>query len=130
MVSIDTNIVVRLLVNDDPLQTARAVDLFRTSRIFITKTVVLETEWVLRAVYRLDRKKINASIMALISLEGVVVEDEPVLFFALETHSKGMDFADALHLASSQRANRFATFDTALRTKAKKQNIQPLVFLP
>ena len=130
MVSIDTNIVVRLLVNDDTLQTARAVDLFRTSRIFITKTVVLETEWVLRAVYSLDRKKVNASIMALISLEGVVVEDEPVLFFALETHSKGMDFADALHLASSQRANRFATFDTALRTKAKKQNIQPLVFLP
>lgn len=130
MVSIDTNIVVRLLVNDDPLQTARAVDLFRTSRIFITKTVVLETEWVLRAVYSLDRKKVNASIIALLSLEGVVVEDEPVLFFALETHSKGMDFADALHLASSQRANRFATFDTALRTKAKKLNIQPLVFLP
>lgn len=130
MVSIDTNIVVRLLVNDDPLQTARAVALFKANKIFITKTVVLESEWVLRAVYGLDRKKVNASIRALISIEDVVIEDDAELFAALEAHSGGMDFADALHVASSRRADKFATFDTALRTRALKQNIQPLVFLP
>lgn len=130
MVSIDTNIAVRLLVNDDPLQTARALALFRANKIFISKTVVLESEWVLRAVYALDRKNVNASIVALISLEDVVVEDEAVLFSALEAHSKGMDFADALHLASSRRADKFATFDTAFLTKAVKLNIQPSVFCP
>lgn len=130
MVSIDTNIVVRLLVNDDPSQTARAASLFKANKIFISKTVVLESEWVLRAVYNLDRKKVNASIVALISLEDVVVEDEAVLFSALEIHSKGMDFADALHVASSHRADKFATFDTAFRAKAVKLNIQPLVFCP
>lgn len=130
MVSIDTNIVVRLLVNDDPLQTARAVALFKAHKIFIAKTVVLESEWVLRAVYGLDRKKVNAAILALISLEDIVVEDDAVLFTALEAHSNGLDFADALHLASSRRADKFATFDTALRARAIKQNIQPLVVLP
>ena len=130
MVSIDTNIVVRLLVNDDPLQTARALALFKADTIFVSKTVVLETEWVLRAVYNLDRKKVNASITALISLEDVVVEDEAVLFSAVEAHSNGMDFADALHVASSRRADKFATFDTAFRTKAAKLKIQPPVFLP
>lgn len=130
MVSIDTNIAVRLLVNDDPLQTARALALFKAQTIFISKTVVLETEWVLRAVYTLDRKKVNASITALISLEDVVVEDETALFSALEAHSNGMDFADALHVASSRRADKFATFDTAFRAKAAKLKIQPSVFLP
>jgi predicted nucleic-acid-binding protein len=130
MVSIDTNIVVRLLVNDDPLQTARAVALFKANKIFIAKTVVLESEWVLRAVYGLDRKKVNAAILALISLEDVVVEDDAVLFTALEAHSNGLDFADALHVSSSRRADKFATFDTALRARAIKQDIQPLVVLP
>jgi predicted nucleic-acid-binding protein len=130
MVSIDTNIVVRLLVNDDPLQTARAGALFKANKIFIAKTVVLESEWVLRAVYGLDRKKVNAAILALISLEDVVVEDDAVLFTALEAHSNGLDFADALHVSSSRRADKFATFDTALRARAIKQDIQPLVVLP
>lgn len=130
MVSIDTNLAVRLLVNDDPARTKRIVALFREHQVFIAKSVVLETEWILRGVYKLDRVQVNAALVALLSLERVMVEDEPVLFAALAAHDKGMDFADALHLASSQSADAFTTFDSALRARAKKLDLQPEVMAP
>ena len=130
MVSIDTNIAVRLLVNDDPDQTKSAVALFRSQQVFIAKTVVLETEWILRGVYKLDQKHVNKALTALFSLERVQVEDSVAVFAALDAHAKGMDFADALHLASSHRSDSFATFDAALRTRAKKLQLHPTVISP
>lgn len=127
MVAIDTNLAVRLLVNDDPAQTKKVVELFNSNEVFIPKTVVLETEWVLRGVYKLERVRVNAAVRALLSLARVVIEDESSLFAALESHAKGMDFADALHLASSKRADTFATFDSSLKTRAKKLSLQPTV---
>ncbi len=114
MIAADTNVVVRLLVNDDPGQTARARRLFETETIYLPKTVLLETEWVLRRLYRLASQQIIRSIDLLISLPNVEAEDEPLLRQALAWNQNGMDFADALHLASSRRATRFATFDRAL----------------
>lgn len=130
MVSIDTNIAVRLLVNDDPDQTRRVVALFNDNQVYISKTVALETEWILRGVYKLDAKRVNAALTSLCSLERVVVEDDTSLFAALDFHAKGMDFADALHLASSHNAEAFATFDTSLRAKAKKLKLSPPVITP
>jgi predicted nucleic acid-binding protein len=60
-------------------------------------------------------------------LERVVVEDESAVLSALEVHARGMDFADALHLASSQRADTFATFDGSLKTRAGKLSLHPPV---
>lgn len=105
MVAIDTNIAVRLLVNDDPAQTGKIVSLFKTDKIYIPKTVVLETELVLRGVYTLEREAINSALRALLSLEQVIAEDETALFDALDSHQQGMDFADAIHLASSCNAS-------------------------
>jgi len=48
MISIDTNVIVRLLTQDDPVQFKKSQELFKNHEIFITDTVVLETEWVLR----------------------------------------------------------------------------------
>jgi predicted nucleic acid-binding protein len=66
----------------------------------------------------------------LLSLEQVVIEDETVLFEALDSRQHGMDFVDAVHLASSSLANSFATFDTKLRTSAKKLALKPAVVTP
>lgn len=130
MVSIDTNSAVRLLVNDDPDQTSRASALFKTNQVFITKTVALETELILRGVYKIDKKHVNSALTALLSLVNVQVEDCVALFSALTYHAHGMDLADALHLASSQRADTFATFDEKLRTRAKKMQIKQKVVVP
>ena len=120
MVAIDTNIVVRLLVNDDPVQTQKVKALFEREKIFIPKTVVLETEWVLRGVYKLECGPINNALRALLLLEQVIAEDETALFDALDAHKQGMDFADAIHVASSPRATSFATFDAKFISKAMK----------
>lgn len=130
MVAVDTNIVVRLLVNDSPAQTSKVRALFEAEKIFIPKTVVLETEWVLRGVYNLDCASINKALRALLSLEQVIAEDENILFDALEAHQQGLDFADAIHLLSSRRVTSFATFDTRLKTRAKKLLLKPMVIAP
>ena len=51
MLAIDTNLIVRYLVGDDPGQAARARRLIDNNDVFICTTVLLETEWVLRSVY-------------------------------------------------------------------------------
>ena len=55
MLAVDTNVLVRFLARDDTGQTARADHLLRVNRIWIPKTVLLETEWVLRNSYAFDR---------------------------------------------------------------------------
>ena len=114
MIAADTSVIIRLLTGDEPQQTAQARQLFETESVFLPKTVLLETEWVLRRLYRLDRNAVNQALDALLSLPNVWCEDEPLLRQALAWNRIGMDFADALHLASSRTAIRFATFDLAM----------------
>lgn len=52
MVAVDTNIVVRLLTQDDELQYQKSQEIFQTQDVFIPDTVILETEWVLRFAYK------------------------------------------------------------------------------
>jgi predicted nucleic-acid-binding protein len=120
VIAADTNVVVRLLTDDEPRQTAQARRLFETETIFLPKTVLLEAEWVLRRLYRLDPLPVLRALSGLVSLPNVRCEDEPAVRQALEWKGDGMDFADALHLASSRTAARFATFDRdMIRTAAK-----------
>ena len=118
MIAADTNIIVRLLTGDEPEQTVRARKLFETETVFLAKTVILEAEWVLRRLYRLERLPVIHALEALISLPNVRCEDEPRVRQALTWNRANLDFADALHLASSRRAERFATFDLALIKRA------------
>lgn len=118
MIAIDTNVLVRLLAADDPSQTKRAAMLFRNEQILIPKTVLLETEWVLRFSYRLAPAIIGAAFRHVFGLPQVQIEDPLVAMVALQDYDQGMDFADALHLASAGTAQAFATFDVALKKRA------------
>ena len=119
MIAIDTNVVVRFLTRDDPVQAARARALVETGSVFLLQTVILETAWVLRTGYRFDRAAITSGLRQLLGLPGVAVDDPAAVAQALDLHDQGFDFADALHLASSRQADAFATFDHALRRKAR-----------
>jgi predicted nucleic-acid-binding protein len=118
MVAVDTNVVVRLLTDDDLAQTARAKALFVSEEIFISKTVVLESEWVLRKLYQIERVAVLKALSGLTALPNVRCEDQPTLTDALAWAGQGMDFADALHLASSRGAGAFATFDRQMIKRA------------
>ena len=121
MIAIDTNVLVRLLTGDDPDQTKRAASLFESNDILIPKTVLLETEWVLRYSYELSAEVVLSAFRKTLGLSQVVMEDEPAVIAALASYEDGMDFADALHLASASKAESFATFDARLKKRAGRQ---------
>ena len=123
MIAADTNVIIRLLTADDPRQTEQARHLFETETVFVPKTVVLEAEWVLRRLYRIDSVRVTQALDDLISLANVRCEDEPEIRKALDWKRDGMDFADALHLASSTTASRFVTFDLRMINSASKTGL-------
>jgi predicted nucleic-acid-binding protein len=127
MIALDTNIVVRLLVADDPQQTAAAVAAVRDQDLLLPLSVLLETEWVLRSCYRVPRAAIAASLRRLIDLDRLTVDRPQVARFALDRFEVGFDFADALHLASSEMAREFLTFDRALVHRAAAHSAGPTV---
>ena len=118
MYAVDTNILVRLFTGDDAAQAKRAVALFKKEFIFIPKTVLLETEWVLRRLYRIERDTVINSFRKLGGLGNVEFEQPLVVAQALQWCEEGLDFADAMHLASSHSASRFATFDAQMKKNA------------
>lgn len=120
MIAVDTNVLVRLLTNDDPSEAKRALRVMESDDILIPKTVLLETEWVLRHGYVIAREVISQAFQNLLGLPNVKPEDPQTVTQALAWYEDGIDFADALHLASSAKADRFATFDRDFVKKASK----------
>lgn len=120
MIALDTNVVVRLLVADDPGQTRRARRLLESRTALVVPTVLLETEWVLRGAYDIGRPAIAASLHKLLGLPNVAVGNPEAVAQALAWFEAGLDFADALHLALAGEAEGFVTFDTRLAKRARR----------
>lgn len=129
MISLDTNVLVRVVTGDDPEQVEVARQLFEEEALFVSKTVCVELEWVLRYSYSLDAPTIIGIFLKLLGHRRIHWEDRQALGVALEWSEAGMDFADALHLASSAQAERFATFDRRLRNRASECDSSPPVEL-
>jgi predicted nucleic-acid-binding protein len=120
MIAIDTNVVVRFLVDDDHEQFGRAQRLIASSPVFVSTTVLLECEWVLRGVYEYEPRDFVEAFRNLGGLKEVTLEHPEVAATALNWHEQGMDFADALHLAGSQHCDAFVTFDRRLAKAAAR----------
>lgn len=115
--AVDTNVILRLLVGDDPHQADAARDCV-AGGIFVSHGVLMETEWVLRSVYRLRRSRIADSLGDFIELESVDVDDRDDLRWAVDRYRLGADWADMLHLIASRAEPAFATFDRTLAEDA------------
>lgn len=120
MAALDTNVLVRWLVNDNSQQ-CDAISLVLSSavakdeRLFVAITVLLETEWVLRSRYEFDKNSVIGALDALLSVSEFEFQHEPALEQAL-WNFKGAgapDFADCLHVALVGQAGRgpLLTFD-------------------
>jgi predicted nucleic-acid-binding protein len=119
MISVDTNIIVRLLTQDDAEQYQKAHQLFDSKEVFISDSVILETEWVLRFAYQLGARQINTALTKLFGLSNVHVTHPALLAQTLSWHLQGLDFADSFHLAYSQQCKAFYTFDNKMIKAAK-----------
>jgi len=120
MVTLDTNVWVRYLTNDDELQARRAMKLLEQSEaVFLPKTVLLELEWVLRAAYGIKPAVIHTSLLQILGLPMVIAESVGQVAAAVDFYAQGYDFVDALHLASSDTTEAFYTFDERFIRKGK-----------
>ena len=126
MISVDTNILVRYAVNDDPVQAQKAKAVLKnTEVIFISKTTLLEFEWVLRSAYKLPRESILHSILTICGLPNVTVESAWQVAQACELYRKVLDFADALHYCSADNSiENFYTFDQKFIRSGKLLNLK------
>ncbi len=121
MHAVDTNILVRLLTQDDPAQAALARQVFaETAVIHIPVTVFLETEWVLRYSYDFGAVEIADALRKVLALPNIQTAAPEALRTALESLAQGLDFADALHLALSPTESIMLTFDRSFARKAAK----------
>ena len=131
MIALDTNILARYLLDDEPAQARAACRLLADAKAeyWIPVTVVLELAWVLRKSDA-PRAVIMDRLRDLLSLRNVRAQNADLVFQALRWAAQGMDLADALHLVLSGKAERFATFDDALVKQARKLGVQPPVSAP
>ena len=107
MRTLDTNVIVRLLVGDDPRQTPIAEQAFleaiASGGVYLPDVVLAEVAWVLRG-YGLDRKVRHGLLEQLVRTRGVVVDDIDGVIDALEHFRQEGDLADQLILAHAARA--------------------------
>jgi len=133
MRALDTNVLARFFVDDaDDAQAAKqrpAAVAALAERSFVSVTVLLELEWVLRGFYELPLKDISRVLRALAGIEHITLEDRDAVLVAIDAFGKGLDFADALHLARSSRASGFTTFDQRLAKRARSLALAPPVDL-
>jgi predicted nucleic-acid-binding protein len=119
MLGLDTNVVIRYLVQDDRRQCEKATRLIRREAgkgepVLVSLLVLLEIEWVLRSRYGLSKAEILAAFSALLDAADLAFEDETAVEYALYSwKDSSADFADCLIEARNRRlgCRATATFD-------------------
>jgi predicted nucleic-acid-binding protein len=120
MIAVDTNVVVRLLTGDDPKQAAAAKSLFAAGPIWIARTVLLETGWVLDSLYGFDKGAVRDAFTKLLGLKNVHTEDKPSMVAALALTAHGIELSDAMHLSSRPPGAIFVSFDQSFIRRARR----------
>jgi len=120
MTAVDTNVLVRLLTGDEPKQAAAARSLFASGPIWIAKTVLLETGWVLRRLYGFEDSAVRDAFVKLFGLKNVHAEDASSVATALELTAQGIELADAMHLSSRPPGAAFVSFDKSFVQRARR----------
>ena len=119
MIGLDTNVVLRLLLNDDPEQRLHVVRAIQQTRrlaitVTITLAVVLEMEWVLRSIAKMTKPQVLSFFDLLLEAHDIEIDNEKVLEQALHLYTNAAcDFAECLFLAQYQRmgCQTMVTFD-------------------
>lgn len=120
MVAFDTNVLIRVLAGDDPVQTRKAEQALLAHTggdgVFVSLVVLAEIGWVLATAYEWDRATIHARVSQLARTRGVELEDAELVEEALAVYAKGKaDLADYLVLGRARTVGGpLLTFDRKL----------------
>ncbi|MFA7398856.1 MAG: type II toxin-antitoxin system VapC family toxin [Sideroxydans sp.] len=134
MKAVDTNVLARFFINDEDDREATkqrpAAIAAMSEAVFVSLTVILEFEWVMRGFYELSRKDIQRIFESLCGLENIQIENRNIVLTALNAYQLGLDFADAMHLARADSCSAFLSFDQRLKKRAMAANLLPHVETP
>ena len=134
MKSLDTNVLARFFIDDtddhQALKQRPAAIRAMAERSFISITVVLEFERVMRGFYKMTRVEITNVFNVLAGISHITLEDRAVVLAAIDAYQQGLDFSDALHHAKSARCTELLSFDRAFVKRAKVlETLPPVVLL-
>ncbi len=134
MIGLDTNVLARYYIDDDAdaqaqRQRLAARRLVESGQpLMVSKSVILELEWVMRGYYGFDQGEVASVMRHLLEQAHITVEDRDAIERALSNCEAGIDFADALHHASYKSCDSVATFDDRkFARRAKKLGLTPAV---
>jgi predicted nucleic-acid-binding protein len=111
MIGLDTNILIRYLTQDDPVQSRKATEIIERRLTeenpgFISIVAMVETVWVLDRAYSLAAHEIAAAVERVLQTDVLVVENEQEVFTAMIAVKEGQgSFADAVIAALGARAS-------------------------
>lgn len=118
MIAVDTNVLVRFLVQDDPAQSALATRIFRQAeeagiRVRIDLLVLVETLWVLKSAYQTPPARLREIVVTLLETETLAIDQEELVREALAVaHAHKHDLPDCLIALRNRGCDRVWTFDT------------------
>ena len=121
MIGLDTNVVVRYIMQDEPKQTQEAIQFIESylsdqERGYLTIVVVVEIIWVLKTVYRVSKPELVTLIRQLLTTTQLQIERADLVYQALRIfESSCADFSDSLiaTVAKSDGCRQTVTFDKA-----------------
>ena len=117
MISLDTNVIARAVLNDHQQQSPIAVAML-TEKSLIVPTVMVELVWVLGSAAKWSRREIVATLHDLLDIASLTIVEREAIEWATARYAAGADFADMLHLALTGEATAFVTFDEELARHA------------
>ena len=117
MRGIDTNVLIRLIVRDDPTQVEKA-EAFVASGAWVSQLVLAETVWVLESVYGVGRPRITTVVGMLLEHDRLTLQDEDVIRGAHSAfeRDRSVGFTDCLIAEAARKAGHLpvGTFDKAM----------------
>jgi predicted nucleic-acid-binding protein len=120
MKAIDTHLVIRLLLDDDPAQSAAVKALLGSGDVVISPPVLLETLCVLESPYGASDDVLLETVAALARFSSVAIGRPEQAAGVFRPWRGGLDPQDAAHLAFVDDIDAFVTFDRALVKRAKE----------
>ncbi len=114
MIRVDTNYIIRYLVNDDIKMAKIAEEILTVKNVFISNEVLAEVVYVLFGVYKISKIDISNQLTRLIGFDNIFVSNLSVIERAFEIFKiKKLDFVDCLLCAYSSE-DEIVTFDKKL----------------
>jgi predicted nucleic-acid-binding protein len=119
LIALDTSVLARFVLGDDPAQQHVAARLIADHQCYVTWSVLLELCWVFESNAGLPREQVVAGFVAIRDTENIALPDADQLTWIIERYAAGADFPDMVHLASASiGATEFACFDKRLSRHA------------